>query len=123
MRVGRQLGNWSAALGIAAAVALAGLLTDTGRAEPLSPSQADSQGYERAHLRSMWPYRDWVIDALNKDMPFDQFTIEQLAGDLLPNATEEQKIATGFHRNTMINQEGGADPKEFFYYAIVDRAN
>src|SRR5207248_1924382 len=84
---------------------------------------ADSNGYSIDGPRSIWKYRDWVIAALNRDLPFDQFTIEQLAGDLLPNATEEQKIATGFHRNTMINQEGGADPKEFFYYAIVDRAN
>src|SRR5207253_8980597 len=68
-------------------------------------------------------YRDWVIRALNADMPFDQFTIEQLAGDLLPNATREQRVATGFHRNTMLNEEGGIDPLEFRYYAVVDRAN
>ncbi|OAV84581.1 hypothetical protein PTTG_31176, partial [Puccinia triticina 1-1 BBBD Race 1] len=55
----------------------------------------------------MWPYRDWVIDALNRDLPFDQFTVEQLAGDLLPNPTKSQLIATAFHRNTLINQEGG----------------
>ena len=58
----------------------------------------------------MWLYRDWVIKAINSDMPFDRFTIEQIAGDLLPDATPEQKIATGFHRNTMINTEGGTDP-------------
>src|SRR5262249_33456235 len=58
---------------------------------------------------------------LNADMPFDQFTIEQLAGDLLPNATQSQRVATGFHRNTMLNEEGGIDPLEFRYYAVVDR--
>ncbi|HWE92790.1 MAG TPA: DUF1549 and DUF1553 domain-containing protein [Tepidisphaeraceae bacterium] len=84
---------------------------------------ADSNGYERDHLRSMWPYRDWVINALNADMPFDQFTVEQLAGDLLPSATTEQKIATGFNRNTMLNREAGSDQKEFYYYAVVDRVN
>ncbi len=84
---------------------------------------ADTQGYEKDNRRSMWPYRDWVINALNADMPFDQFTIEQLAGDLLPNATREQKIATGFHRNTMTNTEGGTDNEEFRHYAVVDRVN
>lgn len=84
---------------------------------------ADTNGYEKDRTRSTWPYRDWVIHALNSDMPFDQFTIEQLAGDMLPNAAVEQKIATGFHRNTMINEEGGIDPQEFRYYAIVDRTN
>src|SRR6266404_5643229 len=64
---------------------------------------ADSAGYEMDYPRSAWQYRDWVINAFNQDMPFDQFTIEQLAGDLLPNATADQKIATGFHRNTMTN--------------------
>jgi len=82
---------------------------------------ADTNGYEKDRRRSIWPYRDWVIKALNADMPFDQFTIEQIAGDLLPNATLEQKIATGFHRNTMLNEEGGIDPLEFRYYAVVDR--
>jgi hypothetical protein len=71
----------------------------------------------------MWPYRDWVINALNADMPFDRFTIEQLAGDLLPNATLEQQIATGFHRNTMINEEGGADPEEYRCHVVADRVN
>ncbi|HEY8747227.1 MAG TPA: PSD1 and planctomycete cytochrome C domain-containing protein [Tepidisphaeraceae bacterium] len=84
---------------------------------------ADSNGYEKDRRRSMWPYRDWVINALNADMPFDQFTIEQLAGDLLPNATEQQKIATGFNRNTMLNEEGGVDPEEYRYYANVDRVD
>ncbi len=83
---------------------------------------ADTNGYEKDRRRSVWPYRDWVIAALNADMPFDRFTIEQLAGDLLPNATLSQRIATGFHRNTMLNEEGGIDPLEFRYYAVVDRA-
>jgi hypothetical protein len=82
---------------------------------------ADTNGYEKDRPRSIWPYRDWVINALNADMPFDQFTIEQLAGDLLPHATEDQKIATGFHRNTMLNEEGGIDPLEYRFYAVVDR--
>lgn len=84
---------------------------------------SDTNGYEKDRARSIWPYRDWVINALNADMPFDQFTIEQLAGDMLPNATLEQRIATGFHRNTMVNEEGGIDVAEFRYYATVDRAN
>ena len=70
---------------------------------------ADTNGYSVDAERSMWPYRDWVIQALNEDMPFDRFTIEQLAGDLLPNPSREQLIATGFHRNTLINEEGGTD--------------
>ena len=82
---------------------------------------ADTNGYEKDRPRSIWPYRDWVINALNADMPYDQFTIEQLAGDMLPNATIDQKIATGFHRNTMLNEEGGIDPLEFRFNAIADR--
>ncbi|NNE90705.1 MAG: DUF1553 domain-containing protein [Verrucomicrobiales bacterium] len=82
---------------------------------------ADTNGYEKDRPRSIWPYRDWVITALNADMPYDQFTIEQLAGDMLPNATLDQKIATGFHRNTMMNEEGGIDPLEYRYHAMVDR--
>jgi len=74
---------------------------------------ADSNGYSIDAPRQVWKYRDWVVNALNRDMPFDQFAIEQIAGDLLPNATVEQKIATGFHRNTQINQEGGIDPEQF----------
>src|SRR5205085_1842068 len=74
-------------------------------------------------VRSIWPYRDWVIQATNRDMPFDQFTIEQIAGDLLPHATLDQKVATGFHRNTMINEEGGIDPQEFRFHAMTDRVN
>jgi hypothetical protein len=84
---------------------------------------ADTHGFEKDPRRTIWPYRDWVINALNKDMPFDQFTIEQLAGDLLPNPTLEQRIATGFHRNTMINTEGGVDPEEYRVAAVVDRVN
>jgi hypothetical protein len=84
---------------------------------------ADTNGYEKDRPRTIWPYRDWVIRALNADMPFDQFTIEQIAGDLLPNPSPDQVVATGFHRNTMINEEGGIDPLEFRYYAVVDRVN
>jgi hypothetical protein len=82
---------------------------------------ADTNGYEKDRFRSVWPYRDWVINALNKDLPFDQFTIDQLAGDLLPHAGVEERVATGFHRNTMLNEEGGIDPLEYRYYAMVDR--
>jgi hypothetical protein len=82
---------------------------------------ADTNGYEKDRDRSIWPYRDWVINALNDDMPFDQFTIEQIAGDLLPGSTVSQKIATGFHRNTMINEEGGIDVEEFRFASLVDR--
>ena len=82
---------------------------------------ADTNGYEKDRDRSIWPYRDYVIQSLNADKPFDQFTIEQLAGDMLPNATPEQIIATGFHRNTMLNEEGGIDPLEFRYHAMADR--
>ncbi len=84
---------------------------------------ADSNGYEKDNLREMWKYRDWLIDAFNADMPFDRFTIEQIAGDMLPNATVNQRIATGFHRNTMLNQEGGIDPEEARFETIVDRVN
>jgi mono/diheme cytochrome c family protein len=84
---------------------------------------ADSNGFNIDAPRSIWRYRDWVIDALNRDLPFDQFTIEQLAGDLLPNATLEQRIATGFHRNTLLNQEGGIDEEQFRVENIVDRVN
>ncbi|MCA8998554.1 MAG: DUF1553 domain-containing protein, partial [Planctomycetaceae bacterium] len=78
-------------------------------------------GYEKDRPRSIWPYRDWVIRAINADMPYDQFTVEQLAGDMLPHATQDQRVATGFHRNTMLNEEGGIDPLEFRFYAMVDR--
>ncbi len=82
---------------------------------------ADSNGYQVDLARSMWPYREWVINAFNRNMPFDQFTIEQLAGDLLPNATLEQKIATGFNRNTKTNDEGGGDDEEYRTKAVKDR--
>jgi hypothetical protein len=82
---------------------------------------SDTNGYEKDRPRTMWPYRDWVIKALNDDMPFTEFTIEQLAGDMLPGATQSQRIATGFHRNTMVNEEGGVDPQEFRFNSIVDR--
>lgn len=84
---------------------------------------ADSNGYSIDGPRDMWPYRDWVIEAFNRDLPFDQFTIEQLAGDLLPNPTKSQLVATGFHRNTLINQEGGTDPEQFRVEATMDRVN
>ena len=82
---------------------------------------ADTNGYEKDRQRSLWPWRDWVMKALNADMPFDQFTIEQIAGDMLPKATSEQITATGFHRNTMLNEEGGIDPLEFRFHAMTDR--
>ncbi|QDU05750.1 Planctomycete cytochrome C [Gimesia chilikensis] len=84
---------------------------------------ADSNGFTIDGPRSIWKYRDWVIDAINANMPFDQFVTEQLAGDLLPNPTTEQLIATGFHRNTLINQEGGTNPEQFRVEAVVDRVN
>ncbi len=84
---------------------------------------ADSNGYSIDAARSIWPYRDWVINALNRDLPFDQFTVEQLAGDLLPDATQEQKVATGFHRNTQINEEGGIDKEQFRVESVIDRVN
>ncbi len=84
---------------------------------------ADSNGYSIDAPRAMWPYRDWVIGAIQDDMPFDQFTLEQLAGDLLPDATKSQRVASGFHRNTLINQEGGTDPEQFRHESVVDRVN
>jgi hypothetical protein len=84
---------------------------------------ADSHGIGDDALRAMWPYRDWVIGAFNRDLPFDQFTIEQLAGDLLPNATLEQIIATGFHRCSVLNLEAGTDPEEEWVLTVADRVN
>jgi len=84
---------------------------------------ADSNGYSIDAPRSIWKYRDWVIDALNQDLPYDQFVVWQLAGDMLPDATVEQKVATGFHRNTMINEEGGIDKEQFRIESIIDRVN
>jgi len=82
---------------------------------------ADSNGYSIDAPRSIWKYRDWVIDALNRDQPFDEFLTDQVAGDLRPDASLAQKVATGFHRNTMINQEGGIDPEQFRVEAVADR--
>ena len=82
---------------------------------------ADSDGFEKDKSRSVWAYRDWVIDSLNKDLPYDQFLVEQLAGDLLPGATQSQRVATGFLRNSMINEEGGVDPEQFRMEAMFDR--
>jgi hypothetical protein len=82
---------------------------------------ADTNGYEKDRERTIWPYRDWVIRALNAGMPFDQFTIQQLAGDMLSGAGLKQRVATGFHRNTMLNEEGGIDPLEYRFYAMTDR--
>ncbi|MBX7209592.1 MAG: PSD1 and planctomycete cytochrome C domain-containing protein [Verrucomicrobiaceae bacterium] len=84
---------------------------------------ADSNGYSIDAPRTIWPWRDWVVGALNANMRFDEFTVEQLAGDLLPGATTEQKIATGFHRNTQVNGEGGIDPEQFRVESVVDRVN
>jgi hypothetical protein len=84
---------------------------------------ADTNGYEKDRRRMAWKYRDWVIGALNADMPFRQFTIEQIAGDMLPSPTVEQQIATGFHRNTLLNQEGGIDVEEARWETLVDRVN
>ena len=82
---------------------------------------ADTQGYEKDSRRSIWPYRDWVIRAFNDNLPFDQFSIAQLAGDLLPDPSVDDLVATGFHRNTMTNTEGGTDDEEFRDLAIRDR--
>jgi hypothetical protein len=84
---------------------------------------ADSNGYAIDGDRVMWPYRDWVIAALNRDLPFDRFTIEQLAGDLLPEASKAERAATAFHRNTLINEEGGTDPEQFRVESVNDRVN
>src|SRR5438876_282247 len=82
---------------------------------------ADSDGFEKDKRREVWFYRDYVINALNRDLPYDQFIVEQLAGDLLPNATQEQIVATGFLRNSMVNEEGGVDPEQFRMDAMFDR--
>ncbi|HZO55940.1 MAG TPA: DUF1549 domain-containing protein, partial [Bryobacteraceae bacterium] len=85
---------------------------------------ADSDGFRADRFRPhAWRYRQWVIDALNRDLPFDQFTVEQLAGDLLPNASADQRIATGFHRNTLTNREGGIDPEQFRVEQVIDRTS
>ncbi|PHQ33103.1 PSD1 and planctomycete cytochrome C domain-containing protein [Rhodopirellula bahusiensis] len=82
---------------------------------------ADSAGYEKDMQRNVWFYRDWVIDAMHRDMPYNQFVIEQIAGDLLPGATQSQRVATGFLRNSMTNEEGGADPEQFRVEGMFDR--
>ncbi|MGP0064265.1 MAG: PSD1 and planctomycete cytochrome C domain-containing protein [Isosphaeraceae bacterium] len=84
---------------------------------------ADSNGYNIDAPRSIWKYRDWVVSAFNADLPFDRFAIDQIAGDLQPGASFAQRIATGFHRNTQINQEGGIDAEQFRIESIVDRVN
>jgi Protein of unknown function (DUF1549)/Protein of unknown function (DUF1553)/Planctomycete cytochrome C len=84
---------------------------------------SDTYGFEKDPHRDIWPYRDWVIRAFNADMPFDQFTIDQLAGDLLPNPTADQRLATAFHRNTQTNTEGGTDDEEYRVAAVLDRVN
>ncbi|GAA5122356.1 PSD1 domain-containing protein [Luteolibacter yonseiensis] len=83
---------------------------------------SDTYGFEKDPGRDIWPFRDWVIRALNADMPYDRFTIEQLAGDLLPDATADQRLATAFHRNTQTNTEGGTDDEEFRIAAVIDRS-
>ena len=82
---------------------------------------SDTNGYEKDMPREQWAWRDWVINALNRDMPYDQFLIEQIAGDLLPNATQEQIVATGFLRNSMINEEGAIVPEQFRMVEMFDR--
>lgn len=82
---------------------------------------ADSNGYEKDLARSIYPYRDWVIDAYNNNMPFDRFAIDQLAGDQVPNSTVDDKVATGMLRNSMLNEEGGVDPEQFRIESIIER--
>lgn len=84
---------------------------------------ADTKGYERDDHRTIWRYRDWLIKSFNEDKPYNTFLTEQIAGDLLPDATDEQLIATAFHRNTMTNDEGGTDNEEFRTAAVLDRVN
>ncbi|HVG13521.1 MAG TPA: DUF1549 domain-containing protein, partial [Chitinophagaceae bacterium] len=84
---------------------------------------ADTKGYERDDKRSIWRYRDWLIQSFNEDKPYNQFLTEQIAGDLLPGATDKQLLATAFHRNTMTNDEGGTDNEEFRTAAVMDRVN
>lgn len=84
---------------------------------------ADTKGYEADRRRTMWPWRDWVIRAFNRDLPYDRFTLAQIAGDLLPDGDSEDLLATGFHRNTMTNDEGGTRDEEFRIAAVADRVN
>ena len=92
-----------------------------GRAWLDAARYADSDGYEKDKSRQVWAYRDWVVAALNRDLPYDRFIVEQIAGDLLPAATQDQLVATGFLRNSMINEEGGIDPEQFRMEAMFDR--
>jgi hypothetical protein len=82
---------------------------------------ADSDGFEKDKLRYVWFYRDWVVNAINRDLPYDRFVIEQIAGDLLPHAAQDQRVATGYLRNSMVNEEGGVDPEQFRMEAMFDR--
>lgn len=106
-----------------------GLLADPGYGERWTAMwldlarYADTKGYERDDRRQIWRYRDWLINAFNNNKPYDSFLVEQIAGDLLPGATDEQYIATAFHRNTMTNDEGGTDNEEFRTAAVIDRVN
>ncbi len=84
---------------------------------------ADTDGFEKDKARHVWFYRDWVIGAFNRDLPYDRFIVEQVAGDLLPGATQDQAIATGFLRNSMVNEEGGVDPEQFRMEAMFDRVD
>ncbi|MFZ9882143.1 MAG: PSD1 and planctomycete cytochrome C domain-containing protein, partial [Phycisphaerales bacterium] len=84
---------------------------------------ADTQGYEKDSRRDIWAWRDWVVDALNADMPYDRFAVRMLAGDMLAEATEADRVATGFHRNTLTNTEGGTDNEEFRMAAVFDRVS
>lgn len=84
---------------------------------------ADTKGYEKDERRTMWPYRDWVIRSFNENVPFDRFSLLQLAGDMLPDPTTDDLIATAFHRNTMTNDEGGTDDEEYRTAAVIDRVN
>ncbi len=84
---------------------------------------ADSNGFTRDMPRTIWKFRDWVVAALNRNQPFDEFIIDQIAGDMLPDASLDQQVATGFHRNTLVNEEGGTDPEQFRVEAVVDRVN
>src|SRR5262249_55270876 len=84
---------------------------------------ADTNGFRLDNHRDMWPWRDWVIGAFNANMAFDRFTVEQIAGDLLPRPTLAQRVATGFHRNTMVNYGGGSDPAEYLAKAVIDRVS
>ena len=82
---------------------------------------SDSDGYEKDLPRKQWPWRDWVIEALNNDLPYDQFIVEQLAGDLLPAAAQDERVATGFLRNGMVNEEGAIIAEEFRIEGLIDR--